>query len=98
MAVSQVVKITSNGQFTLPVRIRRDLSLDKGSYIYVTKVGRFVVMNKVEELSLDDISAILGRLAKRSGVTRRVLMKDIKRIREKMLGEKHRKIKAHRSH
>ena len=94
MAASQVVKITSKGQFTIPVEIRRDLSLDKGSYVYVTKVGRFIVINKVDELSLDEISVMLGRLAKRSGVTRMALMKDIEKVREKMLREKRRKIKA----
>ena len=98
MAASQVVKITSKGQFTLPVEIRRDLSLGKDSHVYVTKLGRLIVMKKVDELSLDDISAILEPLAKRSGVTRRILMKDIERAREKMLGEKHGKVKVHRSH
>lgn len=69
MAASQVVKITSKGQFTLPVEIRRELSLDKDSYVYVTKLGRLIVIKKVEELSLDDISAILEPLAKRSRLT-----------------------------
>ena len=98
MAASQVVKITSKGQFTLPVEMRRDLSLGKDSHVYVTKLGRLIVIKKVDELSLDDISAILEPLAKRSGVTRRILMKDIERAREKMLGEKQDKIQVHRSH
>jgi len=98
VAASQVVKITSKGQFTLPVGIRRDLSLGKDSHVYVTKLGRLIVIKKVDELSLDDISAILEPLAKRSGVTRRILMKDIERAREKMLGQKHGKIQVHRSH
>lgn len=98
MAASQVVKITSKGQFTLPVEIRRDLSLGKDSHVYVTRLGRLIVIKKVDELTLDDISAILEPLAKRSGVTRRILMKDIERAREKMLGEKQGKIQVHRSH
>ena len=93
-----MVKMTSKGQFTLPVEMRRDLSLGKDSHLYVTKLGRLIVIKKVDELSLDDISAILEPLAKRSGVTRKILMKDIERAREKMFGEKHGKIKAHRSH
>lgn len=93
-----MVKITSKGQFTLPVEIRRDLSLGKDSHVYVTKLGHLIVIKKVDELSLDDISAILEPLAKRSGVTRRILMKDIERAREKMLGEKQGKIQVHRSH
>lgn len=63
------MKITSKGQFTLPVEIRRELSLGKDSHVYVTKLGRLIVIKKVEELSLDDISAILEPLAKRNGLT-----------------------------
>ncbi len=97
MATSQVVKITSKGQFTLPVEMRRDLSLGKDSYVYVARLGRLIVIKKVEELSLDDISAILGPLAKKTGVTRWILKEDIERVREKMLGEKHGKAPAHNS-
>jgi bifunctional DNA-binding transcriptional regulator/antitoxin component of YhaV-PrlF toxin-antitoxin module len=98
MDASQVVKITSKGQLTLPVEIRRDLSLGKDSYLYVTKLGRLIVMKKVDELSLDDISAVLQTLAKKRGVTRSHLMKEAERAREKLREEKHGKIQAHRSH
>jgi len=98
VAASQVVKITSKGQFTLPVEIRRELSLGKDSHVYVTKLGRLIVIKKVEELSLNDISAILEPLAKRSGLTRKILMEDIEKAREKMLGEKQGKAQAHSSH
>ena len=98
MAASQVVKITSKGQFTLPVEIRRELSLGKDSHVYVTKLGRLIVIKKVEELSLDDISAILEPLAKRSGLTRRILMEDIEKAREKMVGEKQGKVQVRGSH
>lgn len=98
MATSQIVKITSKGQFTLPVDMRRELSLGKDSHLYVTKVGRLIVIKKVEELSLDDISAILEPLAKRTGLTRRVLTEDIEKAREEMFGEKEDKVHVHRSH
>ena len=89
MAVSEVVKITSKGQFTLPVEIRRDLSLGKDSYLYVTRLGRLIVMKKVNELSLDDISATLQAVARKRGITRDLLMKDIEKAREKLREEKH---------
>jgi bifunctional DNA-binding transcriptional regulator/antitoxin component of YhaV-PrlF toxin-antitoxin module len=98
MATNEVVKITSKGQFTLPVEIRRDLSLGKDSYLYVTRLGRLIVMKKVDELSLDDISATLQTLAKKRGVTRDLLMRDVERAREKLHEEKHAKAQAHRSH
>ena len=89
MAVSEVVKITSKGQFTLPVEIRRDLSLGKDSYLYVTRVGRLIVMKKVNELSLDDVSATLQTLARKRGITRDLLMRDVEKAREKLREEKH---------
>lgn len=98
MAFSEVVKITSKGQLTLPVEIRKDLSLGKDSYVYVTRLGRLIVMKKVDELSLDDISAVLEGLAKKKGITREPLMKDIERAREKMHEDRHGKAQAHRSH
>jgi len=98
MASDEVVKITSKGQFTLPVRIRRDLSLGKDSHLYVTRLGRLIVMKKVDELSLDHISATLHTLAKKRGVTRELLVKDIERARKKLREEKHGKPQAHPSH
>lgn len=98
MAVSEVVKITSKGQFTLPVEIRRELSLGKDSYLYVTRLGRLVVMKKVDELSLDDISAILQTLARKRGITRDLLMKEVERARYKRREERYGRIQAHRSH
>jgi len=89
MAVNEVVKVTSKGQFTLPVEIRRDLSLGKDSYLYVTRLGRLIVMKKVDELSLDEVSATLQTLAKKRGITRDLLMKDVERAREKLREEKH---------
>ena len=46
---------------------------------------------------MDDISAILESLAKKSGVTRSLLMKEVERAREKLREEKHGKTQAHRS-
>jgi bifunctional DNA-binding transcriptional regulator/antitoxin component of YhaV-PrlF toxin-antitoxin module len=97
MAVSEVVKITSKGQFTLPVEIRRELSLGKDSYLYVTRLGRLVVMKKVDDLSVDDISAILQTLAKKRGITRDLLMKEVDRARGKRREGRHARIQAHRS-
>ena len=98
MAASQVVKITSKGQFTLPVEIRRDLSLDEDSYVYVTRLGKLIVMKKVDELSLSDISSILEPLAKKSGISRKALLEDIERTRTKIFEEKYGKTHTNRSH
>jgi hypothetical protein len=46
-------------------------------------------MKKVNELSLNDISATLQKLAKKRGITRDLLMKEVERAREKLREEKH---------
>lgn len=47
------------------------------------------MMRKVDELSLDDISATLQTLAKKRGITRDLLMRDVDKAREKLREEKH---------
>lgn len=94
MAISEVIKITSKGQLTLPIDIRKELSLDKDSYLYVTKVGSVVVMKKVEKLSLDEISTILQSLAEERGITRNFLMKEVERAKKQLQEEKHAKSQA----
>jgi len=89
MAVKEVVKVTSKGQLTLPVEIRRELSLGKDSHLYVTRLGDLIVMKKVDELSLDEISTILQDLAEKKGVTRELLMREVEVAREKLLEEKY---------
>lgn len=70
----------------------------KDSYVYVTQVGSLVVIKKVDELSSDDISAILEPFAKKSGVTAKMLLDDIERTRAKRLGERQEKIQPHCPH
>lgn len=91
MSVREVVKVTSKGQLTLPVEIRRGLSLDKDSYLYVTKLGALIVMKKVEDLTLDEVSRILQSLAKERGITKQLLMKEVERVRKQLMEEKHAK-------
>jgi bifunctional DNA-binding transcriptional regulator/antitoxin component of YhaV-PrlF toxin-antitoxin module len=93
MAISEVVKITSKGQLTLPIEIRKELSLDKDSYLYVTKVGSIIVMKRVDKLSLDEISTILQGLAEERGITRNLLMKEVEKAKEKLLEDRH--VKTH---
>lgn len=61
MATEEIVKVTSKGQFTIPAEIRRELRLDDGSYMYVKAVGKIIVMSKVDDIDLREISTILGR-------------------------------------
>jgi len=84
----EIIKVTSKGQITIPAKIRRSLSLDRDSYLYVTRAGGLLVMRKVDELSLDEISAVLGAVAEERGVTRELLFEEAERARERLMEER----------
>lgn len=81
MVSREIVKVTSKGQLTLPAEMRRSLNLDKDSYLYVERLGNLIVMKKVGELTLDEISAILQRAADEKGLTKRDLEREVERVR-----------------
>lgn len=91
MAVREIVKVTSKGQLTLPSEVRRTLSLGEGSYLYVTRVGKLIVMKKVGELTLDEISAVLQRSVREGGLRRELLMREVEKAREELLEERYAK-------
>lgn len=88
MSDGEIIKVTSKGQITIPAKIRRSLSLDRDSYLYVTMAGGLLVMRKVDELSLDEISAVLGAVAEERGVTRELLLEEAERARERLMEER----------
>ena len=85
----EIVKVTSKGQLTIPAGIRAEVGMNKGSYIYMKSLGRLVIMKKVEDLSLDEISSVLEEIAKEKGVTRALLAKDLERVRSELWKEKY---------
>lgn len=88
MSEGEIIKVTSKGQITIPAKIRRALSLDRDSYLYVTRAGGLLVMRKVDELSLDEISAVLGAVAEERGVTRELLFEEAEKARERLMEER----------
>lgn len=88
MSEGEIIKVTSKGQITIPAKIRRALSLDRDSYLYVTRAGGLLVMRKVDELSLDEISAVLGAVAEERGVTRELLFEEVEKARERLMEER----------
>ena len=84
MATEEIVKVTSKGQFTIPADIRRELRLDDGSYVYVKAVGKIIVMSKVDDIDLREISTILGEIAKDKGWTRAILQKEVEKARREL--------------
>ncbi len=67
MSQEEIVKVTSKGQVTIPVGLREKAGLKKGSYIYMKSLGDVVLMKRVEELGLEEISDILNRSCSREG-------------------------------
>jgi len=88
LSEGEIIKVTSKGQITIPAKIRRALSLDRDSYLYVTRAGGLLVMRKVDELSLDEISAVLGAVAEERGVTRELLFEEAEKARERLMEER----------
>ena len=42
-----VIKVTSKGQLTIPVKYRRHLGIDKESYLLVDEIGDFLILKKI---------------------------------------------------
>lgn len=94
----EIVKVTSKGQLTIPVSIRGEAGLKKGSYIYMKSLGRLVIMKKVDDLGLDEISSILQEVAQGKGLTKALLAKDVERVRSELWKEKYGKGKSPSGH
>ena len=87
----QIVKVTSKGQLTIPSSIRQEAGISKGSYIYMKPVGELVVMKKVRDLSVDEMSSILEEVAKEKGITKSLLFREVERARSKLWKERYAK-------
>lgn len=76
----EIIKITSKGQLTIPVKYRRQLGLDKDSYLLVDEVGDFLILEKIKKL--DQITKILSSKAKEKGITKKEILKTLRDIQE----------------
>jgi AbrB family looped-hinge helix DNA binding protein len=94
----EIVKVTSKGQLTIPARIRGESGMDEGSHIYMKSLGNMVIMKKVDDLTLDEISAILEAIASEKGITRALLSKEVDRVRTETWKESLAKPKGARRH
>jgi len=77
--MTEVVKVTSKGQITLPIEIRKAIGLDKDSYLLVEQVGNYVLMKKAE-VRMKEIQKIFSKEARRKGITKKQLMKALKKV------------------
>ena len=88
MVEGEIVKVTTKGQITLPARIRRSLNISDDSHLYVAQAGNLVVMKRVDEFTLSDITGILERLAEEKGVTGEILRVEADEQRRRTAAEK----------
>lgn len=79
ICMTEVVKVTSKGQITLPVKIRKAIGLDKDSYLLVEQVGNYVLMKKAE-VRMKEIQKIFSKEAKRKGITKKQLLKALRKV------------------
>ncbi|MBA3046615.1 MAG: AbrB/MazE/SpoVT family DNA-binding domain-containing protein [Euryarchaeota archaeon] len=76
--MTDVVKVTSKGQITLPIDIRTALDISDSSYLVVEQVGDYVLMKKAE-IRLKEIQSILKNDAKRKKITKKQLLKALEK-------------------
>jgi len=68
--MSDVIKVTSKGQVTLPKEIRKKLQISKDSYIAVDIIGDYIIMKKVG-LKLKELSELVQKNAIKKNITKK---------------------------
>ncbi len=91
----EIVKVTSKGQLTIPAKIRAESNLRQGSQIYMKSVGDFVIMKKVNDLSLDEISRVLQEVARDRGLSKLILEKNSGATRKKLWKKRYGQAKSY---
>ena len=86
ITMTEVIKVTSKGQVTLPADIRKKLQIDKDTYIAVEMVGDYIIMKKVG-LKLKELSEIVQKVAKNKGISEKDISKAINESRKKVWAE-----------
>jgi AbrB family looped-hinge helix DNA binding protein len=74
--MTEVIKVTSKGQVTLPADVRKKLHINKDTYIAVDIIGDYIIMKKVG-LKLKEISDIIQKSAKDNKITKKEIEKVI---------------------
>jgi len=78
--MAEIVKVTTKGQLTLPARIRKDLGIDKDTYLLAEEVGDFVVLRRAET-RFRELSKLFQLQARRRGITHEALLRALKKVR-----------------
>jgi antitoxin PrlF len=81
--MSDVIKVTSKGQVTLPKDIRKKLKISKDSYIAVDIIGDYIIMKKVG-LKLKELSELVQKNATKKKITKKEINEAILQSREEV--------------
>jgi len=81
--MTDVVKVTTKGQITLPIEIRKAIGLTDESYLVVEQIGDYVLMKKAE-VRMKEIQSLLKSEAKRKNITKKELLKALKESEKKV--------------
>jgi antitoxin PrlF len=81
--MTEVIKVTSKGQITLPIEIRNAIGITDESYLVVEQIGEYVLMKKAE-IRMKEIQNILQNEAKRKNVSRRELLAALKKTQKRV--------------
>lgn len=64
----------------MPARIRKDLGIDKDTYLLAEEVGDFVVLRRAET-QFRELSKLFRLQARRRGITQEALLRALKKAR-----------------
>lgn len=76
--MTEVIKVTSKGQITLPVEIRDAIGITDNSYLIVERVGDYILLKKTEH-RIKEIQRILEKEAMQKKITKKELLKALKK-------------------
>ena len=80
--MTDVIKVTSKGQITLPIEIRNALDISDTSYLVVEQIGDYVLMKKAE-IRMKEIQSILKNEAKRKKISKKDLLKALEKSEDR---------------
>ncbi len=84
---SFVSKVSSAGQVTLPKKIRDELGLNKDSYVVLDRMGRAVLVRKLEA-DRDTLAKIRSKVRK-TGLTKSRVQQLVEQTADKVWEEKY---------
>ena len=80
-----VVRLSSKGQFTLPVEVRRKIGLRKGDYLKSYTVGdRLILLERVAAGPFEEIVERFSRIAAEKALDEKALTTLIKKVRREL--------------